>query len=64
VRGKSILTVGETEMFTRQGGIINFITVDNKVRYEINLDAARRADLDISSKLLRLAKIVGYGMDN
>ncbi len=64
VRGKSILTVGETEAFARQGGIINFITVDNKVRYEINVDAAKRADLDISSKLLRLAKIVGYGTDN
>jgi hypothetical protein len=64
VRGKSILTVGETEAFARQGGIINFITVDNKVRYEINLDAAKRADLDISSKLLRLAKIIGYGGNN
>jgi YfiR/HmsC-like len=64
VGGKSILTVGETEAFARQGGIINFITVDNKVRYEINLDAAKRANLDISSKLLRLAKIVGSGMDN
>jgi hypothetical protein len=64
VRGKSILTVGEMEAFARQGGIINFITTDNKVRYEINLDAAKRADLDISSKLLRLAKIVGYGGGN
>jgi hypothetical protein len=64
LRGTSILTVGETEAFARQGGIINFITVDNKVRYEINVGAARRANLDISSKLLRLAKIVGTGMDN
>jgi YfiR/HmsC-like len=64
VRGKSILTVGETEAFARQGGIINFITTDHKVRYEINVDAAKRADLDISSKLLRLAKIVGYGGGN
>jgi hypothetical protein len=64
VQGKGILTVGETEAFARQGGIINFITVDNKVRYEINLEAAKRANLDISSKLLRLAKIVGSGTDN
>ena len=64
VQGKSILTVGETEAFARQGGIINFITVDNKVRYEINLEAAKRAHLDISSKLLSLAKIVGTGTDN
>jgi hypothetical protein len=64
VQGKSILTVGETEAFARQGGIINFITVDKKVRYEINVEAAKRANLDISSKLLWLAKIVGSGMDN
>jgi hypothetical protein len=64
LQGKSILTVGDTEAFARQGGMINFITVGNKVRYEINVEAARRANLDISSKLLRLAKIVGSGMDN
>jgi hypothetical protein len=63
VQGKSILTVGETETFARQGGIINFITVDNKVRYEINLEAAKRAHLDISSKVLSLAKIVGSDTD-
>jgi hypothetical protein len=62
VQGRSILTVGETAAFARQGGIINFITVDNKVRYEINLDAAKRVHLDISSKLLRLAKIVDSEM--
>ena len=64
VQGKSILTVGETEAFAHHGGIINLITVDNKVRYEINLDAARRAHLDISSKLLSLAKIVSTERDN
>jgi hypothetical protein len=64
VQGKSILTVGETEAFARQGGIINFFMVDNKVRYEINVAAAKRANVDISSKLLKLAKIVGAGIDN
>ena len=64
LQGRSILTVGETEAFARQGGMINFITVDNRVRYEINLEAAKRAHIDISSKLLKLAKIVDSGMDN
>ncbi|MBA7634777.1 hypothetical protein ES703_42369 [subsurface metagenome] len=53
-----VLTIGETEGFTELGGIINFIMVEKKVRFEINVDAARRAGLKISSKLLRLAKIV------
>ena len=53
-----VLTVSETEGFAEQGGIINFISERNKVRFEINLDAARRKDLTISSELLKLAKLV------
>jgi len=40
------------------GGIINLILEDNKVRFEVNVDAAKQADLNISSRLLALAKIV------
>ena len=53
-----ILTISETPGFTKHGGIINFFVEDEKVRFEINVDAAKRAKLAISSKLLRLAKIV------
>ncbi len=53
-----VLIVGEQDRFARDGGMINFIEVDKKVRFEINEAAARRAGLKISSKLLRLAKIV------
>lgn len=58
VNGTSVLTVGEFEGFCDTGGIINFILVDNKVHFEINPDAAHKANLVISSKLLRLATIV------
>jgi hypothetical protein len=58
VRAASVLTVGNAPGFTRQGGIINFILADNRVRFEINPDAAERARLHISSKLLQLATIV------
>jgi hypothetical protein len=50
-----VLTVGEMEDFAQRGGIINFITVDNKVRFEINNRTAKTAGLQISSKLLTLA---------
>jgi hypothetical protein len=50
------LTVGEGPDFLAQGGIINFVRDDGKVRFEINADAAARADLRISSRLLRLAR--------
>lgn len=53
-----VLTVGEEEQFLDKGGIINFTLSDNRVRFEINLDAAERAGLHISSKLLNLAKVV------
>lgn len=58
VKTRPVLTVGEIEEFLRQGGIINFIKKDGKVRLEIDLDAARRAGLQISSKLLAVADSV------
>jgi hypothetical protein len=60
---RSVLTVGETDDFVRRGGVIRFITEDNKIRFKINLAAAKAANLTISSKLLRAAKIVGPGED-
>lgn len=57
--GKHCLTVGETDRFAHNGGIINFRFQGADVRFEINLDAARRSGLTISSKLLRLAIVIG-----
>lgn len=51
----SVLTVGETERFIESGGMINFILVGTKVRFQINDAAAKHAGLKISSKLLNLA---------
>jgi hypothetical protein len=56
--GKSILTIGETDNFARDGGVIGFYNDGSKIRFEINLDAAKRAKLRISSRLLRLARLV------
>lgn len=53
-----ILTIGDTEGFARQGVMINFYMEGNRVRFEINVDVARRAGFKISSHLLKLAKIV------
>jgi hypothetical protein len=58
LRNSSILTIAETPGFTKQGGIINFTLEDSKVRFEVNVDAARQVGLNISSRLLSLAKIV------
>jgi hypothetical protein len=58
VNGLPILTVSEIPAFAQRGGMINFITVDNKIRFEINLDAAQHVGIQISSQLLKLARIV------
>jgi uncharacterized protein DUF4154 len=58
LKGASVLTVGETGGFAARGGIINLIVVENKLRFEINPDAAREARLRVSSKLLALGRIV------
>ena len=55
LKGFSILTVGNTDDFTANGGVINFKLKDGRVRFEIAVDAAERAKLRISSKLLSLA---------
>jgi len=55
LRGKSVLTVGETEHFTETGGMINFTLEVTKIRFQINDSAAKAAGLKISSKLLSLA---------
>jgi hypothetical protein len=59
LKDASVLTVGETEGFAARGGIINFYIEGNRVRFEINPDAAHRSGLKISSQLLQLGKLVG-----
>ncbi len=59
VRGRNILTVGDIDNFAVRGGMIRFVTENNRIRFRINLAAARGANLIISSKLLRAAEIVG-----
>lgn len=58
VRARPVLTVGEAANFAASGGVIGFKLESDRVRLEINLFAADRARLRISSKLLGLAAIV------
>jgi hypothetical protein len=54
----NILTVSDMPGFTRRGGMIQFVLEGNRVRFEINLGAAQRAGLTLSSQLLKLAVAV------
>lgn len=59
LRGSTVLTVADTEGFLESGGMIQFLSENDRVRFAVNLDAVKRGKLKLSSKLLSLAKIVG-----
>jgi hypothetical protein len=63
VREANVLTVSDTVEEGRQGAIISFFIEQKKVRFAISIEAAQKAGLKISSKLLRLAKIVNPTTD-
>ncbi len=49
------LSVGDRDRFARTGGMVGLVTVDNKIRFEVNLRSSRAAGLRIQAALLRLA---------
>ena len=54
----NVLSVGEEEGFVRNGGVLSLIVVDDHLGFEINAAAARRAHLELSSSLFKLAQSV------
>ena len=58
VQGSSTLTVSEISGFNYLGGCIRLYVENNRLRFEINMKALKQARLRMSSKLLRLAKII------
>lgn len=55
LHGSSVLTVADMEHFIESGGMIQFVLQDSRVRVAIDVAAASRAHLKVSSKLLSLA---------
>ena len=58
ISGLPILTVGDTKSFAQRGVMVNFYLENNKIRFEINLEAANLAGLKISSNFLRMGTII------
>ncbi|MGZ8829666.1 MAG: YfiR family protein [Thermoanaerobaculia bacterium] len=54
----SVLTVSDIDRFSLRGGVIEFRMVGNRLRFDINRSAAIAAQLNISSKLLSVARAV------
>jgi hypothetical protein len=53
--GKAILTVGDEPDFLARGGMIQFVLVEDHVRFVVNLEAANRNGVNLSSELLKVA---------
>jgi hypothetical protein len=57
VKDRPILTVSEVEGFAEQGGMVNLLAGPNRIVMEINREVTGKAKLNISSQLLKLAKV-------
>jgi len=55
----TVLTVSDMEEFAERGGMVAFTVEDQKVRFNVNVEAVERAGLKMGSQLLKLARIVG-----
>lgn len=58
LQGRHVLTVSDHPDFLKLGGIIKFVTINNKIKLQINMDACKENKMALSSKLLRLAEII------
>jgi YfiR/HmsC-like len=58
---EAVLTVSDIPQFSQRGGMIQFVLEGDRVRFEVNLNATRRAGLTLSSELLKVASVVRKG---
>ncbi|QPJ64697.1 MAG: YfiR family protein [Candidatus Nitrohelix vancouverensis] len=58
LKDRPVLTIGESDNFVSKGGIIMFVKEAGKVKFEINVNAAKRAGLKISARVLKAARRV------
>ncbi|MGB6472498.1 MAG: YfiR family protein [Candidatus Sulfotelmatobacter sp.] len=54
----AVLTVSDIPQFSKHQGMIQFVSEENRIRFEVNLTAAQRAGLTLSSELLKVATVV------
>jgi hypothetical protein len=52
------LTLGDSEGFVERGGMVALVKVDNRIAFDVNVEATQRANLKLSSQVLKLARIV------
>jgi hypothetical protein len=55
LKGTPVLTVADTDGFADSGGMVNFVLVKEKVKFEINQAVAQRSGLQIRATMLQRA---------
>lgn len=60
LEGQAILTIGENIEFLQAGGMVGLEKINGKIQLTINLSMVQQSELVISSRLLKLAKIVDF----
>jgi hypothetical protein len=58
VRNKDVLTIGDSDSFARNGGMVGLVRTGDQVQIQVNLEASEEAHLKISSRVLNLSTIV------
>ena len=58
IKNRPVLSVGDTPGFAEQGGIVNFFTKKGRLGFEVNLKKAKTLGFNISSRFLKLSRIV------
>jgi uncharacterized membrane protein len=59
IKKRPLLTIGEGDDFAVQGGMVGLENVNGKITLHVNLPVVRESNLNISAKLLKLAKVIG-----
>jgi hypothetical protein len=59
LKGRSVLTIGESDRFSERGGMIGLVMDQGSVRFDVNLAAVGAARLQVSSRLIEIGRVVG-----
>jgi hypothetical protein len=59
IKKHPLLTIGEGYDFALQGGMVGLENVNGKITLHVNLPVAHESNLNISARLLKLAKVIG-----
>lgn len=55
---QATLTLGDSDGFVERGGMVGLVKVDNRIAFDVNVEATHRASLKLSSQVLKLARVV------